>query len=133
MPIDPDVLARAALLDDFAMVYETSVTIFPAEDTLKEFCAHFEIEGAGLALVPSPEGFYGTLKEVCGYDVWQPIAGKTAELFGMPSRVTVFEDVSAVTEKLEGEDGLGPFFFVFDVMFCEYGGFTLCFISGTNN
>ena len=47
--------------------------------------------------------------------------------------MTVFDNNVKLREELEGPDGLSPFFFVFDLMFCEYGEYTLCFISGSNN
>lgn len=45
----------------------------------------------------------------------------------------LFDDVSGIIDELEGPDGLAPFFFFFDLMFCEYDDFTLCFMSGSNN
>ena len=71
--------------------------------------------------------------EVSGYDVWRSIAEETERLFGLPKRVMVFDDDNALREELGGRKGLGPFFFHFGIMFCEYEGFTHCFISGTNN
>ena len=73
------------------------------------------------------------LREVNGYDVWKPVAELTESLFGQPRRVMVFEDDSALKDELEGPDGLGPFFFIFDLMLFEYGGHTLCFISVAND
>ena len=133
MIADPTLNEKAAALDELAMLYETAVTIFPAADYAAEFCRFFAVKARGLKLIPAPNGFFDALKEVCGDDGWQPIAQKTESLFGLPKRVTVFENDAAVKEELEGPDGLGPFFFIFDLMFCEYDGFTLCFISGTNN
>ena len=46
----------------------------------------------------------------------------------------VFDGATAdLCEALGGRRGLSPFFFVFDMMFCEYPECTLCFMSGTNN
>ena len=133
MIADQTLSEKAAALDALAMQYETAVTIFPAADYAAEFCRFFEVKAHGLKLIPSPNGFYDALKEVSGDDVWQPIAQKTEVLFGLPKRVTVFENDAAIRNALEGDDGMGPFCFIFDLMFCEYDSFTLCFISGTNN
>ncbi len=133
MAQDQDVSAKTGLLDRLSMRYETSVQALPAGNYLEAFCDFYQIRDRNLKLVPSPDGFHGTLREVSGYDVWRPIAEETERLFGLPDRVTVFEDDRALRDELEGPDGLGPFFFIFDLIFCEYGGFTLCFISGSNN
>ena len=120
-------------LNEIAMQYETAVIALPKQDYLAAFCRFYEIGNANLRLTPAPDGFCETLREVSGYDVWQPIAAETERLFGLPKRVTVPEDVGPFVDALEGEDGLGPFFFVFDLMFCEYDELTLCFLSGSNN
>lgn len=133
MPADPVIEQKTALLDQLAQRYETSVTAFPAGDYLRAFCDFYEIKGRDLKLIPAPEGFHAALRELSGDDVWQPIARETERLFGPPRRVTVFEDDKALRDELEGPEGLAPFFFVFDLMFCEYEGFTLSFLSGTNN
>ena len=130
---DPRWDKRWDLLDDFAMVYETAVIPFSSGDYLTEFYDFYRIKNRKASLVPSPDGFYETLKEVSGDDRWQPIAEKTESLFGLPTRVTVFDDHTQLRENLGGRRGLSPFFFVFDLMFCEYEDFTLCFMSGTNN
>lgn len=124
---------KLSRLNELSMKYETSVTAFTSENYLIEFCDFFEVKNKGLKLVPSPYGFKEALKELSGYDVWQPIAETTESLFGLPERVTVFDDDSKLIEELEGADGLAPFYIVFDLMFCEFDGFSLCFISGTNN
>ena len=134
MTANQDVKAKTKLLNDFSMAYETAVRSLPSDHYLEAFCEFFEIKNRDLKLIPSSYGgFYETLREVAGYDVWQPIAEKTESLFGLPKRVTVFENCSDLLSELEGPDGLAPFFFVFDLMFCEYENFVLCFISGTNN
>lgn len=120
-------------LNEVAMQYETAVIALPAEDYLEAFCRFHEIGNADLQLAPAPDGFEETLREVSGYDVWHPIAAETERLFGLPKRITVPADVGPFVDALEGEDGLGPFFFVFDLMFCEYDELTLCFLSGSNN
>ena len=122
-------------LGRLTMKYETSVNLFPAENYLDAFYDYYEIRVRPHRLVPSPDSFRDTLREVSGYDVWEPIAEETESLFGTPSRVMIFDDdaLSALKEELDGPDGLAPFFFVFDLMFCEYEGFTLCFLSGSNN
>ena len=120
-------------LIELAMRYETAVLLLPEDNYAKTFFDFYEIKNRDAKTIPAPDGFYETLKEVCGDDVWQPIAEKTESLFGLPKRVAVFENDAAWKDELEGPDGLGPFFFIFGVMFCEYDGFTLCFISGSNN
>ncbi|MBO4367271.1 MAG: hypothetical protein J5859_01045 [Clostridia bacterium] len=128
-----DVKEKTDILRKFAMAYETYVQCFPAADYPDSFRRFYEVKTKGLRLVPAEEGFRAALKEVSGDDPCGPIAQKTEDLFGLPLRVTVFEDDTALRDEMEGPDGLGPFFFIFGIMFCEYAGFTLCFISGSNN
>lgn len=131
--LDPDVREKAALLDELAMRYETAVQVLPGAGYLEAFLDFYEVKNRGQRLVPAEGSFREALREVCGDEVWEPIARQTEALFGTPERVTVFEDDAALRDELEGPEGLGPFFFLFDLVFCEYGPFTLCFISGTNN
>ena len=125
--------AKLKLLDDLAMRYEVAVKPLYEEDYLDEFYDFYEIKNRKAKLVPSTEGFEETLKNVSGEYSWEAIAEKTESLFGLPVRVTVFDNDEKLREELEGPEGLAPFFFVFDLMFCEYGEYTLCFISGSNN
>ena len=133
MLTDKELSNRIETLDDLAMKYETAVQAFKSVDYLKEFYDFYEIQNRDHKLVPSPYPFSEALKELSGDDVWEKIAAKTVCLFGEPKRITVFDDYKEVIDELEGENGLAPFFFVLDLMFCEYDGFTLLFISGTNN
>ena len=128
-----DIRLQVRQLNELAMVYETSVQLLPAEDYLTCFYDGYEIKNRAQNLVPAEGSFEETLREVSGYDVWQPIAAKTRELFGAPERVMVFDDTSVLREELEGPEGLAIFYFVFDLLFCEYEDFTLCFLSGSNN
>ncbi len=129
-----DARQRAALLDDFAMDHETAVTWLPAGDYLKAFCDLYRIRRRDFRLVPSAQGFYERLREMCGDRRGIAVAEMAERLFGMPGRVADFEDAGPAIDQLETSGGgLGPFYCVFDVMFCEYEGFALCFISGTNN
>lgn len=124
---------RFDLLDDFSMGYETSAVPMFSENYLQEFYDFYRIRNRQPKLLPSEEGFWETLKEVSGDDCWKPIAEKTELLFGVPARVTVFDNDTELREEMGGRRGYAPFFFVFGIMFCEYEKFTLCFISGTNN
>ena len=126
---------KAHLLDEVSMFYETFVLVLPADNYPERFYDFYRFKNRNHKLITSPDSFHDTLKEVSGYDRWQPIAEKTESLFGFPKRVTVFEDVAPVVNQLEGKRGRGPgpFFFIFDLMFCEYEDYALCFISGTNN
>lgn len=128
---------KAAELDVFCMVYEVAAQVFFGGGYLEGFYDFYEIKSRELRLITSPFSFEDTLKEVCSDDVWRHIYEKTVSLFGRPDRVAVFEDdgqrSGRLISELEGPDGLAPFFFVFDIMFCEYDGFALCFISGSNN
>lgn len=124
---------RISELNELAMIYETGVSLFSAKDYLKEFYDFYEIRSRKEKLIPAPCGFEESLKDVSGDDCWKPIAHKTKSLFGIPFRVMVFEDVRDLKEELGGPDGLSPFYSVFDLMFCEYEHYTLCFISGSNN
>ena len=133
MSADPELFRKAAELDELAMRYETAVQPLLAEDYVKEFYDFYRIRDRKRKLIPSEDIFEQALMEVSGYDVWRPIAEETERLFGLPKRVMVFDDDNALREELGGRKGLGPFFFHFGIMFCEYEGFTLCFISGTNN
>ncbi len=120
-------------IDAFSMVYETAVIPFSADGYLEEFYDLYEIRNRTPVLVPSEADFFETLKEVSGGNNGELIAAKTESLFGLPQKVMVFDDNSGIKDELEGPDGLAPFFFVFDMMFCKYDDFTLCFMSGTNN
>ncbi|MDO4399578.1 MAG: hypothetical protein Q4D27_01360 [Coriobacteriia bacterium] len=120
-------------LDDLAMEYEVAVIPFFKTDYLQEFYDFYEIKRRDAKLTPLQASFEEALREVSGEHRWEAIAKKAKELFGLPSRVMVFDDVKHLKGELEGPMGLAPFFFVFDMMFCEYEGFTLCFMSGTNN
>ena len=135
MRLDPILDARLQALEDFAMVYETAVVPFCAGDYLPAFYDFYRIKKRHSKLVPAAEGFCEALTEVSGDGRGQLIAAKTESLFGPPKRVMCFEDSAPVVRQLEGTGGrgLGPFFFIFDLLFCEYDGFTLCFISGSNN
>lgn len=133
MFIDKIISEKVEKLNETTMKYETAVQAFGAENYLNEFYDFYEIKTRKHRLIPSPGSFDETLKEVSGDDVWRPIADETEKLLKKPESVMVFEDNKALIDELEGADGLAPFFFVFDIMFCEYEGFALCFISGTNN
>ena len=124
---------KTATLDELSMFYEVSVQAFFSANYAEEFFNFYEIKNRNLKLIPSEFKFYESMRELCGYDRWKPVAEKTESLFGQPKRITVFEDTTSLFDELEGPDGLAPLFFVFDLMFYEYEGFTLCFISGTNN
>ena len=104
---------------DLAMGYEVAVIPFFEEDYLEEFLDFYEIKTR--------------LRGVSGEYRWEAIAEEAKRLFGLPDRIMVFEDMTNLKEELEGPDGLAPFFFVFGLMFCEYEGYTLCYMSGTNN
>ena len=130
---DPGWDERWSQLDEFAMSYETAVIPFSPGDYLTEFYDFYRIKGRKPTLLPAADSFYEALRQVSGDRVWKPIAEKTESLFGLPSRVMVFDDDARLREALGGRRGLSPFFFVFGLMFCEFEGFTLCFLSGTNN
>ncbi|MBR2578427.1 MAG: hypothetical protein IKE38_05785 [Erysipelotrichaceae bacterium] len=133
MEKEKDNLEKVLELDDLAMDSEISVCLFSSGNYLNEFHEWFEIRNRDHKLKVSTEGFYEELKDLCGRDVYRQLADKTVELFGLPERIMRFEDDTGPKEELEGPDGLAPFFFVFDMMFCEYKDLTLFFISGTNN
>ncbi len=129
----PALMEKCSRLDKLSMYYETSVQLLPGSGWLEAFWDFYEIKNRTQRLIPAEGGFREALRELSGDDVWEPIAKLTEELFGTPERVLVFEDDAALRDELEGPDGLGPLFFIFGLMFCEYGDYTLCFISGTNN
>ncbi len=131
--VAPELLNRANQLDRLAMRYETAVQALPAENYLDAFFDFYEIKNRDLTLIPGEGSFRENLRELSGDDVFTPIADLTEELFGTPERVMVFEDSAALCDELDGPDGYGPMFFIFGMIFCEYEGFTLCFMSGTNN
>lgn len=54
----------------------------------------------------------------------------SVNLFPAENYLDAFYDYYKIRGRLHR---LAPFFFVFDLMFCEYEGFTLCFLSGSNN
>ncbi len=120
-------------IHELAMFYETAVIPFFKDDYLKEFYDFYKIRNRKAVLTSSEEDFHETLKEVCGVGRGEPIAEEAERLFGLPRKITVFEDFRELKDELEGPRGYAPFFFVFDLAFCEYENFTLCFMSGTNN
>ena len=121
-------------LNTFAMEHEIAVVSFTEEDYLQAFRDFYEIsEDLDLELVSSDEGLYRGLEDLAGEESGDAVAAETERMFGLPSAVTFIRDAEELLEELEGVDGLAPFFFVFDILFCEYDGFTLCFICGTNN
>ena len=122
------------LLEDLAMGYEVGVIPFFEKNYLQEFYDFYEIRHRSGRLIPAEAGFEESLRDVSGEYRWEAIAEKALELFGRPFRVMVFDTYDpGLTEELGGTRGLSPFFFVFDMIFCEYEGFTLCFMSGSNN
>ena len=128
-----EILEKVNILDDLAMKYEVAVIPLFEEDYLKEFLDFYEIKNLDLKLVPSEDDLDEALKNLSGEYRWEEIAEKTKSLFGVPDRIMVLEDDRSLKEELEGPDGLAPFFFVFDLMFCEYEEYTMCFLCGTNN
>ncbi len=133
MFIDESLYIKINIFNDTASRYEAAVHLLPAENYLKEFCNFYEVNTGTQKPLPYQGSFHEALKEVCGDDVYKPLAEKAESLFGVPKRVMMFEDIGKLTDEMGGCDGAAPFYIVFDFMFCEYDNFTLCFISGTNN
>ena len=133
MEKDKDILEKVLDLDKLAMDSEISVYHFSSGDYLSEFYEWFKIRNRDHRLKASTGDFYEELGDLCGRDTYRLLADKTVEFFGLPERIVRFEDGTGPKEELEGPDGLAPFFFVFNMMFCEYKDLTLFFISGTNN
>lgn len=131
--MDPALLRQWQELDELTMGYETAVILLPEQGYREAFFRLYRIKDRTRRLIPASENFRQALREVCGDSVWQPIAEGAEALFGTPRQVLYFEEEEKLREELEGPRGLAPFFFVFGMMFCEYEGFTLCFMSGTNN
>ena len=134
MTDDRAIIEKACRLDELGMQHETAVYALKAGDYLEDFYDTFRVRRNRKGkLVPHPEPtFRGALRELAGYDVWEPLAEETEKTFGTPVRVTCIEDDEKLRDEL-GPKGYAPFFFVFDVLFAEYPDCTLCFISGTNN
>ena len=126
---------KAEELDKLAMLYEVSVSPFFEKDYLTEFYDFYRIRNRKAKLIPSEKDLDGSLRDLSGEYRWKEIAEKTKSLFGLPERIMVFsiDDLEHLKDELGGRRGCSGFFFVFDVMFCEYDGYTLCFICGTNN
>ncbi len=125
---------KAALLDDFAMEYETAVIYLDADNYLEQFYDLYFFKNRSWKLIPAEESFQGALDRLCGEDDGKLIAEKTESLFGLPKHIMVFDEVAELISELEAcSDGWGPFYIVFDLIFCEYEEYTLCFITGTNN
>ena len=129
----PALMEKCSRLDKLSVYYETAVQLLPGSGYLEAFLEFYEIKNRELELIPAEGSFREALRELSGDDVWEPIARQTEALFGTPERITTVGELEALREELDGPDGFGPFFFNFDLLFCEYGTFTLCFISGTNN
>ena len=125
--------SRITLLNELSMPYETAVIPLYDADYTKEFCTFYHIYGQTAKTVPFELRFSDALKEICGDNCQKAIAETAVRLFGVPKRITVLEDGDNLIKLLEGPDGYAPFFFVFDLMFCEYDHLTLCFLSGSNN
>lgn len=128
-----DLFEKVDMIYDLAMGYEVAMIPFFEEDYLEEFLDLYEVKRRNLKLIPVKVGFDEALRDVSGEYRWEAIAEKAKSLFGLPDRITEFEDITELKEELEGPCGLVPFFFFFGLMFCEYEGYTLCFMSGTNN
>lgn len=130
---DDAVMNKIEILNALTMKDEVSVRAFSADGWLQEFYDFYGINKRD----QQPTAFDGTfgdaMREVFGDAVSITVAEQTRYLFGEPKCVMIFDDPAAVIGELEGEEGLAPFYIVFDLMFCEYDGFTLCFMSGTNN
>ncbi len=133
MIADPKREKQWEQLDELAMTYEVAVIPFCEENYLKEFFDFYRIRNRSTKLVETEEGFDESLRDVSGEYRWEEIARKARDLFGLPRRILFFDEDSRLRDELGGRRGLSPFFFVFGMMFCEYEGFTLCFMSGTNN
>ena len=120
-------------LHDLAMAHEVAVVPMFEQDYLTEFYDFYRIRDRSAKLIPVQAGFDEAMKDLCGEYHWEEIAQKTKGLFGLPRRITAFDNMEKLKDELGGPGGLSSFFFVFDVMFCEYEAQTLCFICGTNN
>lgn len=131
--IAPEVLEKIWQLGELTMENEVAVIPFSSGDYLNEFYRFYNIINRDQKLVPASDSFYEELKEIETYDTWREIIAQIKSNFGVPSGIKVFENLPALIKELEGPFGFAPFFFVDDLFFCEYEGFTLCFISGTNN
>ena len=131
--IAPVVLEKIWQLDDLAMGHEVAVIPFSSGNYLEEFYRFYKIRNRTHKLVSASDAFRGELKELATYDGWREIIKKTKGFFGEPLDIKLLENASALINELEGPLGLAPFFFVDDLIFCEYEDFTLCFMSGTNN
>ena len=134
MLTDQNILDKAGILDDFAVDYDIAVLALPAEDCLQEFLDFYELKAPDAKLVPSELDLRETIEDMGHYDSWQLVADKAEALFGLPERISVLEDEDPVLRSLEtSEGGVGPFYVMFCLAFCEYEGFTLCFMAGSND
>ena len=122
-------------LEELAMGYGTAVFELFAEDYLTEFYDLFRIRDRSPKLIPFEVSFREALRLSCGEGRFEAVAETAERLFGLPKRIMTFSepDQKALTERLGGRRGRAPFFFVFDLLFCEYEGFALCFIPGSND
>jgi len=129
------VRGKVDVLDELAMGYGTAVFELFAEDYLTEFYDLFRLRYRRPRLVPFEVSFREALRQTCGEGRYEAIAETAERLFGLPKQIRTFaeKDRMALTDRLGGRHGLAPFFFVFDLLFCEYEGFTLCFIPGSND
>lgn len=130
---DDTVMNKIEILNALTMKDEVSVQAFSADGYLQEFYDFYEINKRDQQLTAFDGTFGDAMREVFGDAVYITIADQTRYLFGEPKCVMIFDDPAAVIGEMEGEEDLAPFYIVFDLMFCVYDGFTLCFISGTNN
>ena len=132
-PFRKAIFDKTDILNEYAMDYEVTVVPFFSDNYLIEFYRFYKIKNRTRRLNASRQDFYKSMEDFCGSSRAEGIAERTKGLFGMPKAIRFFEEGSGITDELEGPKGLAPFFFVFDLLFLEYDGFTLCLLFGTNN
>lgn len=128
-----ELIRKTEDFNEFSMQYEVYAHVLKNTDYLVEFFDFYEICDREHSLIESTESFNDLMRNLAGDDVFLKIIEKSEALFGTFLSLKVFDDDEKIKEELEGPDGLSIFFFVFDLFFCEYDGFTILFISGTNN
>ena len=119
-------------LNDFTMKYEAAVIPFSADGYLEEFFDFYKMKRRDHGVTRFSRSLEKTLKSYGGDDCAGPITREIKKTFGLPLDVKVFVNSTYSLHEFEDGDNLTPFFFVFDIVFCEYENFTLCLIFGSN-
>ena len=129
--------AAASSASEWIGVSDVCAYILYQENFLMEFCSLFHLKYSDYAI----EETDSTLKEELSR--WLNGDGKSRRLMeaidfhlmrraGKPGKISRFTDEKKAIDKLSGTKGYGPYFFIEDLFFVSYKGFTLAFFMGND-